>query len=172
MNVAALIGHGTVRGGRAAAATTAPRPTGELDAMKALVQEGMDAGCVGMSTGLVYVPGSYATTDEVVELASVVAASGGIYTSHIRNEGDELLDAVDEAIDIGRRAGLPVVISHLKATGSRQLGQGRRRPGSHRRRRPDGGRRPVPVHGRLDDPRGDHGERQGPRRPLRTRRAS
>jgi N-acyl-D-amino-acid deacylase len=122
VNVAALIGHGTVRGSVLQRHDRAPTAR-ELDAMKRIVQEGLDAGCVGMSTGLIYEPGKFAATDELVELAAVVAAAGGVYTSHIRDEGDGLLDAVDEAIEIGRRAGVPVVISHLKATGEANWGR-------------------------------------------------
>jgi N-acyl-D-amino-acid deacylase len=76
-----------------------------------------------MSSGLVYEPGKHATTDELVDLARVVAAAGGIYTSHIRDEGAGLLDAVDEAIAVGERAGLPVVVSHLKASGPANWGR-------------------------------------------------
>lgn len=122
VNVAALVGHGTVRGAVLGLDDRAPTPV-ELDRMRALVAEGMDAGCVGLSTGLVYDPGRHADTDEVVALAEVVAAAGGIYTSHIRDEGDHLLEAVEEAIAVGRRADLPVVVSHLKATGEANWGK-------------------------------------------------
>ena len=121
LNVAALVGHGTVRG--AVMGNDARPPTAEeLDAMRDLVQEGMDAGAVGFSTGLIYVPGRAADTDEIVELARVAAAAGGIYTSHIRNEAEGLLDAVAEAIEVGERAGLPVEISHHKASGKSNWG--------------------------------------------------
>jgi N-acyl-D-amino-acid deacylase len=122
VNVAALVGHGTVRGTVLGGDHRAPSAT-ELDAMRALVDEGMAAGCLGMSTGLVYEPGCHADTDEIVALAERVAAAGGVYTTHIRDEGDGLLGAVDEAIDIGQRAGLPVVVSHLKATGAANWGK-------------------------------------------------
>lgn len=122
VNVAALVGHGTVRGS-VMGLDDGPPDAGRLEVMRAVVAEGMDAGCLGMSSGLVYEPGCWADTDEIVELASVAAASGGIYTTHLRDEGDGLLDAVDEAIEIGRRAGLPVVISHLKATGRANWGR-------------------------------------------------
>ena len=121
VNVAALVGHGTVRG--AVMGNDARPPTAaELDAMRDLVREGMDAGAVGLSTGLIYVPGRAADTDEVVELARVAASGGGIYTSHIRNEADGLLEAVAEAIEVGERAGLPVEISHHKASGKANWG--------------------------------------------------
>jgi N-acyl-D-amino-acid deacylase len=85
--------------------------------MKELLEEGMDAGAIGMSSGLIYPPGAFAQTPELVELAKVVAPHDGIYTSHIRNEGDRLLEAVDEAISIGEQAGCGVQISHHKSAG-------------------------------------------------------
>jgi N-acyl-D-aspartate/D-glutamate deacylase len=84
--------------------------------MRELVAEGMKQGAWGMSTGLQYVPSAYADTDELVALASEVAKHGGIYASHIRDEGDTLVDAVEEVIEIARQANLPCHISHLKAT--------------------------------------------------------
>src|SRR5206468_1360888 len=86
-------------------------------------KEGMDAGAAGMSTGLIYEPGRYAATEEIVALAAEVAAVGGIYTTHMRNEGDGLLDAVAEAIRVGEEAGLPVEISHHKASGRANWGK-------------------------------------------------
>lgn len=86
----------------------------ELERMKAVMDTAMRAGAVGMATALIYPPGSYAATDELVELARVVAAHGGIYASHIRGEGAEVVEAVEEAIAIGEGAGLPVEIFHLK----------------------------------------------------------
>ncbi|MEZ5342663.1 MAG: D-aminoacylase [Acidimicrobiales bacterium] len=122
VNVAALMGHGTIRLGAMGAAKR-PCSEAELQAMTAAVEEGLAAGCIGLSTGLIYVPGTFAETDELVALSEVVGRAGGIYTSHIRNEGDGLLTAVAEAIDVGRRASLPVVISHLKATGEENWGR-------------------------------------------------
>src|SRR5262249_18290729 len=99
-------------------------PTGdELDKMKALVDSGMRDGAWGLSTGLYYTPGGYANLDELVELAGVAGAHDGFYASHIRDEGAGLLASVDEAITIGRRAGLPVHISHLKAFSPRAWGK-------------------------------------------------
>ncbi|MGH7507760.1 MAG: N-acyl-D-amino-acid deacylase family protein, partial [Longimicrobiales bacterium] len=92
----------------------APDPA-ELDRMRAIMDTAMRAGALGMSTALIYPPLSYATTDELVEVAKVAANYGGIYASHIRGEGKELLEAVGEAIEIGERAGMPVEIFHLKA---------------------------------------------------------
>ncbi len=122
VNVAALVGHGTVRAGAMGMDERAASPA-ELDAMQTAVAEGMAAGCLGLSSGLIYPPGRAAGLDELVALAEVVADHGGRYTSHIRDEADGLLDAVDEAIEIGRRAGVPVVISHLKATGPQNFGR-------------------------------------------------
>src|SRR2546423_29053 len=91
-------------------------PTGEeLEKMKALVEKGMKEGAWGLATGLYYTPGSYADTDELVELSKVVAKHGGFYASHMRNEGTGLLASVTETLTIGKRAGLPVHISHMQA---------------------------------------------------------
>jgi N-acyl-D-amino-acid deacylase len=122
VNVAMLIGHGTVRLA-AMAEPTRPAPTdAELTTMKAIVQEGIDAGAVGLSTGLVYEPGRHAATDEIVELARLMAGTGALYATHMRDESLGLLDSVDEAIAIGTRAGVPVQISHHKASGRRAWG--------------------------------------------------
>lgn len=84
--------------------------------MEQLVEEAMKAGAVGFSTGLIYIPGTFAKTPEVVALAKVAARYKGVYASHIRNEGDQVTDAVNEAINIGREAKIPVEISHFKVT--------------------------------------------------------
>jgi N-acyl-D-amino-acid deacylase len=111
INVASLVGHGSVR-----LATLGfeerPPTKAELREMKGHVDEAMRAGAFGMSTGLVYPPGCFAATDEIVELARVVARHGGFYASHIRGERESILDAVSECIAIGERAGCPVQISH------------------------------------------------------------
>lgn len=122
-NVAVLMGHGSLRRG---AMGMEPRPpsAGELDRMKAWVREGVAAGAVGLSTGLIYEPGRYATTDEVIALARELGGpAGGLYATHMRNEADGLLDAVHEAIRIGEAAGVPVQISHHKASGRRNWGR-------------------------------------------------
>jgi N-acyl-D-amino-acid deacylase len=121
INAAFLVPHGAFR---VAAMGWENRPPSdaELAAMKELLAEGMAAGAVGMSTGLIYPPGAFADTAELIELASVVARYGGIYASHIRNEADHLLEAVREAIRIGEEAGLPVQISHHKASGQANWG--------------------------------------------------
>ena len=87
----------------------------ELERMQQIMADAMQAGALGMTTALIYPPSSYASTDELVEMARVAAAHGGIYASHIRGEGKELVEAVSEAIEIGERAGLPVEIFHFKA---------------------------------------------------------
>ncbi|MDI1243597.1 MAG: D-aminoacylase [bacterium] len=87
----------------------------ELSRMKAIMETAMKAGAIGMTTALIYPPSSYATTDELVEMAKVAGQYGGTYASHIRGEGKELAESVDEAISIGEKGGLPVEIFHLKA---------------------------------------------------------
>lgn len=95
----------------------------ELARMRGLVDEAMRQGAMGLSSGLIYAPASYAPTSEVLELAKVAAAHGGGYASHIRSEGDRLVEAVNEAISIGERAGTWVQIHHLKASGQRNWGK-------------------------------------------------
>jgi N-acyl-D-amino-acid deacylase len=111
LNLTSLVGHGTLR---AAVMGFEPRPpsTTELERMKRLLEESMAAGAFGLSTGLVYPPGCYAETGEIVALCRVVARHHGIYTTHVRGERETLLAAVAEAIDIGRRAGVAVQVSH------------------------------------------------------------
>ena len=122
LNVAGLVGHGSLRvavmGFEARPATPAER-----DAMIGLLEEALAAGAAGLSTGLYYAPGLFASTDEVVALANVVARRGGYYASHIRNEAEGLLEALDEALAIGRASDVPVHISHLKAAGARNWGK-------------------------------------------------
>jgi N-acyl-D-aspartate/D-glutamate deacylase len=119
-NAALFIGQGSVRG--AVMGMSDAKPTAaQLDSMRKLVARGMDEGAIGMSTGLYYAPGSYSSTDEVIELAKVAAAKGGIYDSHIRDESSYtvgLIASVDEVIRIGREARMPVNISHIKALGA------------------------------------------------------
>ena len=83
--------------------------------MRALLREGLEAGAIGYSTGLIYEPGRHADTDELVALASEMADVGGLYATHMRDEGEGLLDSVTETIAIGERAGVPVQVSHHKA---------------------------------------------------------
>lgn len=124
-NAALLVGFGTVRG-RVLGATSAAPTAQQLADMKALVARGMQDGALGFSTGLFYAPQSYARTEEVIELARAAAASGGIYDSHLRDESSYsigVVGAVQEAIRVGREAGLPVHIAHLKALGTEVWGR-------------------------------------------------
>jgi len=100
-----------------------PATPAEMDTMRAALARAMGQGALGLSSGLIYAPGRYASTDEIVELARVVADSGGFYATHMRSEGDHLLEAIDEAVSIGERAGVPVLIHHLKASGKRNWGK-------------------------------------------------
>jgi N-acyl-D-amino-acid deacylase len=100
-----------------------PPTAAELKKMEALVEQGMKDGAWGLSTGLIYNPGTYSKTDELITLAKVVAKHDGFYASHIRNEGVNVLVATDEILTIGREAGLPVHISHMKASGRRAWGK-------------------------------------------------
>lgn len=120
-NVVHLIPHGSLRGS-VVGRVNRPPTEDELAHMKQRIAEHMQAGAWGMSTGLIYTPGSFAKTDELVELARTVHEHQGIYASHIRNEGIELLEAVEEALTIGQLAGLPVHISHFKASGEAAWG--------------------------------------------------
>lgn len=100
----------------------APTP-GELERMKTLVREAMEQGAVGVSTSLQYAPAPYATTEELIALASEAAKSGGIYATHMRSEGNAVMAALDEAIRIGREARIPVEVWHLKAAGKSNWGR-------------------------------------------------
>ena len=121
-NVGTLIGHGTVRSSIMGYEARAPSSS-ELEQMKALVEQGMRDGAFGLSTGIKYAPGVYASTEEIAELSKVVAEHGGLYATHIRNQGDGLIESIEEAITIGREAGLPVQISHLKVKGRNNWGK-------------------------------------------------
>ncbi len=115
-NIASYLGAATLRIHAVGYDNRPPTPD-ELDQMRALAREAMEEGAIGISTALIYPPGSYAKTDELIELAKVVAEYGGIYISHIRNEGNSLLSALDELITIAREAKIGAEIYHLKATG-------------------------------------------------------
>ncbi len=119
LNLAVQVGHGTVRA--CVLGMEARAPSGaELERMKTLVAESLDAGALGFSTGLFYAPGYYARLDEVIELAAVAAARGKLYSTHLRDEGNHnvgLFVALNEAIEIGRRTGIRVQISHVKCMG-------------------------------------------------------
>jgi len=120
-NVAHLLPQGALRE-RVIGSVDRPANAEDLTRMRELVDQAMRDGAWGMSTGLIYVPSVYASTDELIELARVTATHGGIYASHIRGEGRGLLTAVGEAMKIGEVAGLPVHISHFKSSGSENWG--------------------------------------------------
>ena len=125
VNVGMLVGHGHLRGRVVGPDDRAPARA-ELDSMRVLVEKAMREGALGLSSGLYYAPGSFATTDEVVELAKVAARLGGVYDSHIRDESSYstgLLASIREALDVGRRSGIRVNISHVKALGVDVHGQ-------------------------------------------------
>jgi N-acyl-D-amino-acid deacylase len=111
VNVASFVGHGTVRTAVMGVDNREPNQE-EMEDMKSLVAEAMKAGAFGLSSGLVYLPGCFAKTQELIELCKVVAEYGGIYTSHIRGERESIVNALKEAIEIGEKAGVPVQISH------------------------------------------------------------
>ncbi len=117
VNVGSYVGGSTVRTCGMGNDMRDPTPA-ELEKMKQLVAEAMRQGALGFSTGLIYPPNSYAKTPELVELARVASQYGGIYTTHMRDEGAHLLDAIQETLTIGEQARIPVHILHLKATGS------------------------------------------------------
>ena len=126
VNTAQLVPHGSIRRAILGAEDRAPT-AGEMEEMRGLVRKGMEEGAYGLSSGTFYVPGSYSDPDEIVELAKVVASFGGAYTSHIRDESDYtigLVASVEEVIDVARRAGIPGVITHVKALGPRVWGFG------------------------------------------------
>jgi N-acyl-D-amino-acid deacylase len=121
VNFATLIGHNTVRRAAMGTANRAPEPS-ELAKMKSLVWRAMTDGAVGFSTGLQYVPGTYAGAPEIIELARVAADGGGVYASHMRNEGTALEDSIRETIQVGEAARCPVQISHLKVDSPNRWG--------------------------------------------------
>lgn len=122
LNVAFLTGHNTIRRAVMGTANRAPTPE-ELQRMRSMVAQSMGQGAFGLSTGLRYIPGFYSNTDEVVALAQVAADSGGIYTSHLREEAVGLFEGVAEALEIGRRARIPVVLTHHKVVGRQMWGK-------------------------------------------------
>jgi N-acyl-D-amino-acid deacylase len=121
VNVALQVGHGTAR---VAAMGFDARPPAEpeLVRMQAAVAEAMEAGAFGISSGLIYPPGSYASTEEIAALAEVAARYGGFYSTHVRNEGPDLLTAVQEAITVAERAAIPLQLSHHKVLGRKNWG--------------------------------------------------
>jgi dihydroorotase/N-acyl-D-amino-acid deacylase len=122
INFALMVGHGTIRNAVLGNEDRAPTEA-ELERMKTMVGAAMREGAFGLSSGLKYVPGAYATTEEVIELARVAGYFGGIYISHMREEGLLLLDSVRETIRIGEEGGLPTQITHHKAVGAPMRGK-------------------------------------------------
>jgi hypothetical protein len=117
-NVASFVGAGTVRTHELGEGEVAPTPE-QLARMRLLVRQAMNEGAMGVGSSLIYAPDSFAKTDELVALATESARCGGMYISHMRSEGDRLLEAVDELIEIARRSGGPAEIYHLKMAGGR-----------------------------------------------------
>ena len=116
VNFGSFLGAGGVRQYAKNMAQGAPTPA-ELDTMRLVVREGMRDGAFGLGSALIYPPGNYASTEEIIEQAKTMAPYGGIYITHMRSEGDRFVEAVDEALRIGREGGVPVEIYHLKAAG-------------------------------------------------------
>ena len=121
INVAMLAGHNTIRR-RVMEMEDRPPTSDELAEMQEMVRQAMAEGAWGLSTGLRYLPGAFSDVDEVVALAEVAGEAGGVYTSHLREEGLELIAGVAEAIEIGRRADLPIVLTHHKVVGQPMWG--------------------------------------------------
>ncbi|MHC4916481.1 MAG: N-acyl-D-amino-acid deacylase family protein, partial [Planctomycetota bacterium] len=122
VNRALLVGHGAIRGSVVGYANRKPTDE-ELEAMRAEVRKAMELGCLGLSTGLIYPPGIYSETSELVELAKVAAESGGIYASHVRGEGAGLEASLKEFLRVARGAKIPVQFSHLKVSGQENWGK-------------------------------------------------
>jgi dihydroorotase/N-acyl-D-amino-acid deacylase len=118
VNVGSFVGAGTVRA-YAKGMTEGPANAAELDTMRRVVRDAMLDGAFGVGSALIYPPGNYASTTELIEEAKAMAPLGGVYITHMRSEGDRLVEAVDEAIKIGHDGGVPVEIYHLKAAGVR-----------------------------------------------------
>ncbi len=123
VNVGAFVGGGTLREYGMALAQGKPTPAA-LDAMKGAAQRAMDDGALGFATALIYPPSNFATTEELVEIAKVVKSAGGIYITHMRSEGDQLLESIDEVVRISRESGIAAEIYHLKASGIRNYPKG------------------------------------------------
>jgi len=122
INVATLIGHNDVRKEVMGRANRDATPQ-EIGQMQAIVDKAMKDGAVGLSTGLIYIPGTYTKTPEIISLAKIVAGYNGVYSTHMRDEGDSVTDAIEEALTIGRQAKIPVEISHFKLSGQQNWGR-------------------------------------------------
>jgi len=122
INVATLIGHNDVRKTVMGRANRDATPE-EMKQMEAIVDKAMKDGAVGLSTGLIYIPGTYTKTPEIVDLAKIAAKYNGLYASHMRDEGDSVTFAIEEALTVGREAKIPVEISHFKLSGQQNWGR-------------------------------------------------
>lgn len=122
INIGSLIGHNTVRRAAMNGDFNRAPSAEELQRMRELVEQAMKDGAVGLSTGLIYIPGTWARTDEIVELARASAKFGGVYASHMRDEGEFVDKSVNEALEIGAQSGCPVEISHLKVASKERWG--------------------------------------------------
>ena len=121
LNLASLVGHNSVRSEVMGTANRQAAPD-EMARMQKLVDKNMRDGAVGFSTGLIYIPGTYANTEEVVALAKAAAPYGGVYASHMRDEGEHVLEAIEEAVRVGKETGMPVELSHFKIDNKRLWG--------------------------------------------------
>jgi N-acyl-D-amino-acid deacylase len=124
INVATLIGHNDVRKEVMGRANRQPTEA-EMQRMESIVEQAMKDGAVGLSTGLIYIPGTYSSTGEIVRLAKVAAKYNGVYATHMRDEADSVVEAIEEALQIGREANIPVEISHFKISGQHNWGKSR-----------------------------------------------
>jgi N-acyl-D-amino-acid deacylase len=122
INVASLIGHNDIRKAVMGRANRDATPA-EMQQMLELTDKAMRDGAVGLSTGLIYIPGTYTKTPEIVALAKIAAQYDGVYASHMRDEGDSVTQAIEEALTIGREADIPVEISHFKLSGQQNWGR-------------------------------------------------
>lgn len=123
LNVATLVGQGTVRGEVMGGSFMRPATAEELEKMRGLVTQAMKDGAVGLSTGLIYLPGTFTKTEEIIELAKVASAHGGIYASHMRHENTQIFSALDELIRIAREAKIRAEVSHIKLSGPNAWGR-------------------------------------------------
>ncbi|CAN5503233.1 amidohydrolase family protein [soil metagenome] len=125
VNVATFIGHNDIREAAMGKANRVPT-NDELSKMETLVDKSMRDGAVGFSTGLIYTPGTYAKTDEIIALAKIAAAYNGVYATHMRNESDSVTFAIDEALNIAKAANISLEISHFKVGGQQNWGRSKR----------------------------------------------
>lgn len=121
-NAGSFLGAATVRV-YAKGETQGPASPAELDTMRTIVKQAMEDGAFGVASALIYPPGNYASTEELIEEAKAMSPYGGVYITHMRSEADQLLEAVDEAFRIGKEGGVPVEIYHLKASGTKNFGK-------------------------------------------------